>query len=63
MNSMKTNQRHFPEDLFAYKGKEIEDFLQKAIRQALMLHKAAGNPIAVWKDGKVELISPENIKL
>jgi len=49
--------------LFTARGKEIAAYLQEAIKNALKMHKAAGNPIAVWKDGKVVLISPEDIKV
>ncbi len=60
---MKTDENRFPKDLFTARGKEIAEYLQQAIRQALKIHKAAGNPIAVWKDGKVVLIAPEDIKV
>jgi len=33
-------------------GKAIEDVLQRAVQQALLVHKRAGNPIATWQDGK-----------
>ena len=26
-----------------------------------MLHKRAGNPLAVWREGRVEWIKPEDI--
>ncbi len=31
------------------------------MREALLRHKQAGNPIAVWRDGRVEWIQPEDI--
>ncbi len=43
--------------------KLIESTLQKAVRKALFEHKRAGNPIAVWKEGRVEWIAPEDIKI
>jgi hypothetical protein len=35
---------------------------QQAVRAALRDHKLAGNPIAVWRDGKVVLVPPEQIE-
>ena len=32
-----------------------------AVREALLQHKRAGNPIAVWRNGRVEIIQPEDI--
>jgi len=32
-----------------------------AVREALLQHKRAGNPIAVWRKGRVEIIQPEDI--
>lgn len=42
---------------------EIERILQKAVRHELSIHKRLGNPVAVWKDGKVVIIPPEEIVL
>ena len=35
---------------------------QQAVRAALREHKLAGNPIAVWHEGKVVLVPPEQIE-
>lgn len=35
---------------------------QQAVRAALHEHKLAGNSIAVWRDGKVVLVPPEQIE-
>lgn len=35
--------------------------IQKGIKDALLKHKQAGNPVCGWKDGKVIWVSPENI--
>jgi hypothetical protein len=40
---------------------EILRLAQKAVRAALIDHKQAGNPVAVWRDGKVVIIPPEEI--
>ena len=42
-------------------GKDVEKALQRAVRQALLMHKRIGNPIAIWKDGRVVIIPPEEI--
>jgi len=50
----------FPIDL-CRDAEEIGRVLQLAVREALIMHKRIGNPIATWKNGKVvtyvELIS------
>jgi hypothetical protein len=35
--------------------------LRSAVRDALARHKKAGNPVAVWRDGKVIWLRPEEI--
>ena len=50
-------------DCFAEHAEEIGKIMQKGVRQALLMHKRLGNPIAVWKDGKVVIIPPEEIVL
>ena len=32
--------------------KRITEILQHAVREAVEMHKRAGNPLATWKDGK-----------
>ncbi|MEZ5346634.1 MAG: hypothetical protein R2681_13870 [Pyrinomonadaceae bacterium] len=32
--------------------KQITETLQRAIREAVDIHKRAGNPVATWKNGK-----------
>jgi hypothetical protein len=39
----------------------IERALVRAVQAALLRHKQAGNPVAVWRDGKVVWIAPEDI--
>lgn len=51
------------ERLFIEHGKAIEGVLQRAVDHALSMHRRLGNPIAVWKDGKVEIIPPDQIVL
>ena len=39
----------------------IEQALARAVREALRRHKQAGNPIAVWRDGRVVWLEPQDI--
>ena len=38
-----------------------ERALRQAVQDALRLHKLAGDPVAVWRNGRVEWIQPEDI--
>jgi hypothetical protein len=40
---------------------EIDEALRRAVREALLRHKKLGNSIAVWRDGKVVIVPPEEI--
>lgn len=42
-------------------GKAIDSALKEAVKQALLQHKKAGNPIVSWKDGEIVWIQPEDI--
>lgn len=44
-------------------GKELENILREAGRQARIMHKKLGNPIATWQDGKVVIIPPTEISI
>jgi hypothetical protein len=35
--------------------------LRQAVHEALLSHKLAGNPVAIWKNGRVEWVQPEDI--
>ena len=48
-------------DFVAEHAKDIEKVLQRAVHHALLMHKRLGNPIAIWKDGQVVIIPPEEI--
>lgn len=39
--------------------KRITETLQRAVSEAIEMHKRAGNPIAVWKDGKAVWVKAE----
>lgn len=35
----------------------------QGVREALLKHKQAGNPIVIWKNGKVVWLKPEEISV
>jgi hypothetical protein len=39
----------------------IDDAMARGTREALRRHKRAGNPVAIWREGAVVLIAPEDI--
>ena len=39
----------------------ILEAMKRAVREALVQHKAAGNPIASWRDGRVVWIQPDEL--
>ncbi|RJQ50601.1 MAG: hypothetical protein C4526_11670 [Nitrospiraceae bacterium] len=48
-------------DEFFNNGSEIDEALQKAVKEALLQHKKAGNPVVSWKDGQIVWIQPDDI--
>lgn len=50
-------------DVAAFLGnvREVERLLQAAVRDALVMHKKLGYPIAAWQAGKVVWIRPDRI--
>jgi hypothetical protein len=48
----------YPENMDA-----IQETIDLAVREALLDHKQAGNPIASWRDGRVVLQPPNEIHL
>ena len=41
----------------------ILDAINRAVRAALLRHKQAGNPIAIWRDGRIVHIAPDDIQV
>jgi len=39
----------------------VEAAMGRAVRRALWVHKQLGQSIAVWRDGRVVVLSPEEI--
>lgn len=44
-------------------GSAIDEALKEAARDARRLHKALGNPMATWVDGRVVWVQPEDIRV
>lgn len=42
-------------------GANADQAIKEAVREALLDHKRAGNPVAVWRDGKVVIVPPGEI--
>lgn len=40
---------------------KITQALAQGVRDALLKHKQAGNPVVVWREGKAVWIAPEDI--
>ena len=51
------------QDLFARYGDEIDKACRRAVRDALLKHKQAGNLVAVSVNGKVVLLQPDEIEV
>lgn len=43
-------------------GVEIHRALEVAAREAILHHKQLGQPIPVWRDGKIVFVSPEELE-
>lgn len=48
-------------DLFVRYAKEIKPAYDRAVREALLKHKLAGNPVPVERDGKMVMLQPDEI--
>lgn len=53
----------YPDDLLVRYHERVTEALRRAVRDALIMHKRIGNPIAGWNNGKVVLIAPERITI
>lgn len=57
---MEDNDRKSIDEIFA-EGTLIDRALQQGVQDALLRHKQLGNPIVVWRDGKIVWLKPEEI--
>ncbi len=39
----------------------IEQAIRESVRDAVRLHKRAGQPMVVWRDGRVVWLSPDEL--
>ena len=59
---MESNKKVDPaNDLFVRYSQEINQAYERAVREALLKHKRAGNPVPVERDGKIVWLQPEEI--
>jgi hypothetical protein len=54
-------ERSSREPVRVVQGEPVAAALRRAVRDALLEHKRAGNSVASWKDGKVVIIPAEEI--
>ncbi len=47
----------------AFTSEDLIDAIDRAVRAALARHKALGQSIVVWRDGKIVWLAPEEIEL
>ena len=57
---MIARRRYTAEELMAQADK-LTAACREAVRDALLFHKRNGNSIAVWRDGRVVIVPPEEI--
>jgi hypothetical protein len=61
---MESNKKVDPEnDLFVRHAKEIKPAYDRAVREALLKHKLAGNPVPIERNGKMVVLQPDEIKI
>ncbi len=54
-------RRNKPIDVIFKEGTLIDKALKQGVQEALLKHKQAGNPVVVWRDGKMVWLKPEEI--
>ena len=61
---MALRKKHKDKIVEAFTNPErITKALAQGVRNALLQHKQAGNPIIIWRDGKSIWIKPEDIPI
>jgi len=51
------------DDLFVRFAKDIKPAYDRAVREALLRHKRAGNPVPIERDGKLVILQPDEINV
>ena len=54
-------KRKYTADELRQQADALTAACQEAVREALLFHKRNGNSIAVWRDGRVVIVPPEEI--
>jgi hypothetical protein len=62
MNSSNDPHTDLLQELFQ-DGKHLDYLAKEAVRDALRQHKRLGQSVAVWRDGKVVTVAPEDIPI
>jgi hypothetical protein len=60
MEDKETIQGH-GKDLFDKHADEITPAIQRAVREAMLVHKKLGNPVAVGQDDKIMILPSDEI--
>lgn len=50
-----------PDTIFRKEGHLIDEALRKGVRDALLQHKAHGNPVAIERDGEVIWVRADDV--
>ncbi len=50
-----------PKTLFMTHGEVVRKIIDKAVQDALRMHKKLGNSVATWERGRVVIVPPEQI--
>lgn len=50
-------------DLFVLYSDEINEAYRRAVREALIKHKLAGNSVVIERDGKMVILQPDEIEV
>lgn len=61
---MESNNKVDPnKDLFVIYSEEINVAYERAVKEALLKHKQAGNPVPIERDGKLIWLQPDEIEV
>ena len=47
--------------ILVQEGRLIDRALEEGVRQAMLQHKKEGLPVVIERDGKIELVKPEDL--
>jgi len=60
---MKAEATRDPNRIFVEKGHIIDEAVRKAAREAILQHRREGLPVALYRDGKVVWIDPNDVDI